>query len=183
MLGICIFFMIYYTDGECTQINDNRFECSVSVAVIDLYVAAVMMIIDGTLFGLFSRKYWKIISILKAQVSAAHDIPTRAWKSFQVQLFCVSTAMMACAIDGSVNYLYLDKGVDLLPLFITDVMIVSFCNGLMLKGSREALIGKIGSLKSHCERCSFSNNTDQEMSGNADIEQKNMNRTSESNAN
>lgn len=170
--------MIHYTDGEC--IGHGR-GCFVYVADINIYAAWSMMLVDCVLFSLFCFKVFKIISTLKAQESSADGILTQAWKSFLIQLSCVFLSMISCTVDGGINYFFLDvdRRTDLMPFFVVDVLIVSFCNIWMLKESGK---DNAESFMSHCRRCSFANrianNEELEMRDHVSVEQTNNNTNS-----
>ena len=123
--------MLYaLSDGKCH--NDlTRFGCIPVVTNGNIYLAIVMLSIDGGLFAGFCYKWWKLINVFK--LSKDNAILIDMVQSFSIQFIVTLIAMLSCVLDGVINLYSQDYSIKI--IFCVDCAVIASCNFAMIKGT------------------------------------------------
>ena len=120
--------MIVQTNGICVDEG-----CEISFDASSLYIALGMTALDSVLVCLFSYRLYSIIHQLEKQ-ETTNVCMAAEWKQFKFQLLCMSVVLISCMMDEVLHYMYIDSPYDMTPVYVLDVLVISFANFASLRG-------------------------------------------------
>ena len=128
------------TNGECH--NDiEQPGCMAKFHIANVYLAQIMIIIDGALFGAFCYKWYKVMEIFRIS-ETDHKIPKKVLHSFYIQFTLTIIAMGSCSFDGVMHLILHDEGQNYhttMMFFLFDCTVVATCNFSMISESQAVI--------------------------------------------